>query len=280
MKRYPYPFPGMNPYLEHRVLWEPVHTRLAVAIANQLQPLLEPRYVASVEERVFVEGPRERKPDVWIEGTEEQKKRAGSSGPAVHGDTAVILEIPELEVHERRIEILDTYDKMKLVAAIELVSPSNKNPGPGRKSYLKKQKQILSRECHLIEIDLIRNGTHVMSLPSWRLNEVEPFDYLVCVNRWPDRHKFELYPRSLRDRLPIVKIPLVAPDKDVPLDVQAAVEEIYHEARFGIRLRYDKPCVPPLSEVDQAWAYEMLEKAGIREKAKKTRDTNGKKKKK
>ena len=33
-----YPFPGMDPYLEHPVLWESVHTRLIVAIANQLQP--------------------------------------------------------------------------------------------------------------------------------------------------------------------------------------------------------------------------------------------------
>jgi hypothetical protein len=38
------PFPGMDPYLEHRVLWESLHARLIVAIANQLQPKLDPRY--------------------------------------------------------------------------------------------------------------------------------------------------------------------------------------------------------------------------------------------
>ena len=59
------PFPGMDPYLEHPAIWEGVHARLVVAIANQLQPRLDPRYVTSVEERVFIEGPQQRIPDVW-----------------------------------------------------------------------------------------------------------------------------------------------------------------------------------------------------------------------
>jgi len=37
-----YAFPGMDPYLEHPALWEGVHARLIVAIANQLQPKLNP----------------------------------------------------------------------------------------------------------------------------------------------------------------------------------------------------------------------------------------------
>jgi Protein of unknown function (DUF4058) len=72
---------------------------------------------------------------------------------------------------------------------------------------------------------------------------------------------------------------LAAPDTDVPLDLQSAFEEVYHKARFGIRLRYDKPCVPPLPAAEQQWAYEQLEKAGIRAKTKKGRSANGKKKK-
>jgi hypothetical protein len=51
------PFPGMDPYLEHPILWPSVHMRLIVALANQLGPRIRPHYVASVEERVFIEGP-------------------------------------------------------------------------------------------------------------------------------------------------------------------------------------------------------------------------------
>src|SRR5438132_6925393 len=99
------PFPGMDPYLEHPVLWEGVHARLIVALANQLQPKLDPRYVTSVEERVFIEGPQRRIPDVWI-----QKSAGNGGGLAIanaESDTAVIVEVEDLEIHETRVEILD-----------------------------------------------------------------------------------------------------------------------------------------------------------------------------
>src|ERR1700678_1548030 len=50
-------FPGMDPYLEDPQLWTGVHTSLIVYIRDFLQPLLRPRYVAAIEERVYLEGP-------------------------------------------------------------------------------------------------------------------------------------------------------------------------------------------------------------------------------
>jgi len=251
------PFPGMDPYLEHPVIWEGVHARLVVAIANQLQPLLDPRYVASVEERVFIEGPQLRIPDVWIERNTEQD----SNGPrtaAPHGsgdvDTAVVVQIDELEVHQKRVEILDAYNNMKLVTLIELLSPTNKRPGPGRESYVAKQQQVLEGDCHLAEIDLLRDGQRVLSIPSWRLEEFRPFDYMVCVSRWPHRQRFEIYASQLQQRLPRIAVPLVAPDPDIKLDIQKTVEQVYVEGRYARRLRYDEPCQPPLDDELQQWA--------------------------
>jgi hypothetical protein len=277
MKRLPYPFPGMNPYLEHPILWEPTHARLVIAMANQIQPQLDPRYIASIEERVYVEAPRRRKPDVWVERTADEG--AIATVPQLEADTALIVQIDGLEIKQRRIEVLDSYDDMKVVTAIELVSPSNKVPGEARESYEAKQDELLSRDCHFVEIDLIRRGTHVMNIPEWRVAQLDSFDYLCCVSRWPRRNRYELYSCRLCDRLPRIRVPLIAPDPDVILDLQAALEQIYHEARFGVRLRYDKPCVPRLPDADQEWAYDQLEKAGIREKAKKPRPANGKGKK-
>jgi hypothetical protein len=248
------PFPGMDPYLEHPVLWESVHARLIPAFANQLQPLLDPRYVASIEERVFVEGPQRRIPDVWIQKTENQG--GGTALAEAAADTAVILEVEDLEIHQKRIEILDTYNNLKLVALIELVSPTNKSTGPGRDSYLAKQQETLARGCHLVEIDLLRRGRHVLSIPKWRAQELRPYEYLVCVSRWPWRNRFELYARRLRERLPRIKIPLAEPDADVPLDIQTAFEQISWEGRYIRRVRYDKPCEPPLAPADQQWANE------------------------
>jgi hypothetical protein len=212
------PFPGMDPYLEHPVLWESVHARLIAITANQLQPNLDPRYIASIEERL----------------------------------------LEDLDIHETRVEILDAYNAMKLVALIEVVNPTNKAAGPGRASYVAKQRETLARDCHLIEIDLLRGGRHVVSLQEWRVKPLKPFDSLCCVSRWPLRNRYELYPRRLRERLPHVSIPLSDDDPDVMLDLQAALEQVYVEGRYARRIRYDDPCDPALAAEDQAWATDRI----------------------
>lgn len=248
------PFPGMDPYLEHSLLWPGVHIQLMVTIANQLQPLIRPRYVASLEERVFIEGPpRQIIPDVLVK---ESGMTGGMVASTLATDAPVLLEVDQPEIREAFVEILDLYNNQKLVTLIEVVSPSNKTKGPGRRSFLKKQRAMLKRDCHLVEIDLLRRGKHVLSIPASSLTRIEPFDYLTCVNRWPDRNPFELYPRKLCDRLPRVRIPLVAPDADVSLDLQTVLETVYQNGGYMLRIRYDEPCDPPLEPADQQWANE------------------------
>lgn len=51
----PSPFPGMNPYLESPAVWSSFHTRLLVAIADTLAPVLRPNYYIVVETRTYKE---------------------------------------------------------------------------------------------------------------------------------------------------------------------------------------------------------------------------------
>ncbi len=156
------PFPGMDPYLEHPALWPGVHNGLIAALAAQLQPLLMPRYVAAIEQRVYIEGTRrQRVPDVHVE-----KVTNGAGGTAVAQaviDTPLVLEIDPLEIDEWIIQVLDRYRDMKVVTVIKVVSPANKSSGPGRRSYRRKQREVRASECHLVEIDLVRRGRHVLS---------------------------------------------------------------------------------------------------------------------
>lgn len=249
------PFTGMDPYLEHTALWPGVHNWLIVALANQLQPRIAPRYIASIEQRVYLERPEQQRiPDITV-----QKVRDGGAALALaEVDAAVILDVPEWEVRESFVEILDRYNDMRLVTLLEVVSPANKEAGPGREAYLAKQRETRARECHLVEIDLLRRGRHALSVPEEDAARLRPYDYLVCVNRWTRRTRYELYPRRLRERLPRIALPLAEPDPDVPLDVQAALEQVYWEGRYMLRLRYDQPCEPPLDPDDQRWADERL----------------------
>lgn len=256
-------FPGMDPYLEAGGVWPGFHNRLVVYIADRLQPLLRPRYIAAVEERVYLAGPdREIIRDVWLRRVEPA--RPGAAGTALaSADVPYIVEVPELEVHESYLTILDRQSGLGVVTVLEVVSPANKYPGPGRASYLAKQEEVRSSEAHLVEIDLLRTGNHVLSVPEWRAREIAPYEYLVCVNRdRGKRDRFELYPWILRERIPSVGIPLADTDPDVALELQDVVRQAYDAGSYRERLRYEAPCRPALSSEDQLWADEILQRSG------------------
>jgi hypothetical protein len=86
------------------------------------------------------------------------------------------------------------------------------------------------------------------------IKPARPFEYLISVNRWPARNRFELYPCRLRDPLPTIGVPLADPDPDASLALQGALKRVYTAAGYELRALYDEPCKLPLSPEDQAWA--------------------------
>src|SRR5262249_17961046 len=123
-------------------------------------------------------------------------------------------------------------------------------------TYKAQQRRTLVSDCHLVEIDLLRCGRHVLSIPEWRLIEFQPYASLVCVSRSDQRNRFELYPRRLPERLPRIRVPLVDSDWAVPLGIEGALEHVWNTGSYLLRVRYDEPCEPPLSAQDQQWANE------------------------
>lgn len=228
-------FPGMDPYLETPRLWSGVHGRMTVYIADALTPRLRPRYVAAIEERVYVEGPdQETRSDVLM------------------GQT---IRAPIEPVHEGYVAILDLHMGQRVVTVIGVLSPTNKYAGPGRESYRAKQREVLAGDVNLVEIDLLRLGPHVLAVPEVAARERGTYDYLTCVNRAEGlRDAYELYPRRLGERLPRIRIPLADGDPDVALDVQAVLAQTYDAGSYRDRIDYIRPCEPPLNPDDRAWA--------------------------
>lgn len=260
----PYHLPGMDPYLEDPRVWPGVHSRLIVYIADVLQPQIGPRYVAAVEERVFVEGPqREIVPDVAVKHARIERPRAGAPSALLEVDEPVLVRVETLEIRETYIEILDRQTANRVVTVIEVTSPANKSAGPGRVSYQAKQQEVLASQAHLVEIDLLRAGTHVLAVDRGAAQAQGNYDYLACVSRAkPPRDLFELYPRTIRERLPRVRVPLAEGDADVALDVQAVLEQTYERGSYAARLDYARPAMPGLSGADEAW---LRERVGARQ---------------
>jgi hypothetical protein len=253
-------FPGMDPYLESPTVWSGLHNSLIVYVRDQLRPMLRPKYVARTDERVFVEGPRrEIIPDVLVKRGPKSKSRTA----VMDADEPVIVRVAQMEVREAFVEIRDRETGQNIVTIIELVSPWNKVPGAGRESYKTKQQEVLASQTHLVEIDLLRYGNHVLAVPEREVGDCRPYDYLACVNRaTPPRDEFELYPRRLREPLPRIKIPLADDDADVVLDVQAALAQACEMGDYLEHLRYHEGCQPPLTPDDQAWAAELIGRSG------------------
>lgn len=262
----PSPFPGMDPYLEEPALWPGVHQRLITYASDVMEPALRPRYHALIGERIYlVEPPQSIYPDIVLVQRTTPSEPWGGGGVAVADvDAPVLLEIPPQEMREVFIEIVYTTNG-EVVTVIEVLSPSNKTPGEGRDLYLRKQRQLLSSPVHLVEIDLLRSGSHALTIPQHALaNLGKPWHSLVCVSRAPRRYRFELYPASLRRRLPRIAVPLHAPDPDIALDLQAIFTRGYDNGGYEDFIDYRREPAVPLPPDDAAWADALLREQGRR----------------
>lgn len=258
----PSPFPGMDPYLEG-LLWPDVHHALASQIRRQIGSQLPSRYVASIETQVVIDrGARADLgvfyPDVSVlhrpppapvvheVGTDYAAHPAPAARPAAPiTPPSQWLPIATREARLASVEIRDASSN-RLVAIIEILSPVNKRE-PGLKNYRHKRDRLIVDGMHLLEIDLLRRGTRVESDPL-----VAGCDYVITLIRaWAAM--MEVWPVGLQESLPVVPVPLLSPDPDVPIDLQAAVAAFYDEAAYDLSIDYSQDPPPPLRPQDQDW---------------------------
>jgi hypothetical protein len=75
----------------------------------------------------------------------------------------------------------------------------------------------------------------------------------------------EVWPIPLNARLPIIPVPVLEPDPDVPLDLGAAVASVYERGAYARKIDYHQPPpAPPLSTEEAAWVDALLSEKGIR----------------
>ena len=271
----PSPFPGMDPYVERPARWADFHASLIIYIRENLQPELRPRYVARVDERVYLEPiDRLRSPDVFI--TEQAwsdrlpwDDPGGGVAIAVRESEVAIAEpewVTETEVDEVRepyISICDP-DGHEVITIIELLSPWNKTAGQGLAEYRIKQHETLNSSTNLVEIDLLRRGARVVAAPPALVAEKGPADYLVSIRRSARPGGYEIHRRTVRDALPNFPLPLRPNDADVILDLASAFTRTYDAGAYDLIVDYASDPEPPLSRHDAVWADALLREKGLR----------------
>jgi hypothetical protein len=127
-----------------------------------------------------------------------------------------------------------------------------KQPGRIRDHYLKQRTTWLDSGISLVEIDLLRGGERT-PLPG-----VPDGDYRVVIGRGIESgSKFEVWPVRLRDRLPVIPIPLRPGGAEIALDLQQVLHDVYDSAHYGDHVYHYSPDVP-LSPDDAAWAAQFV----------------------
>lgn len=262
----PTPFPGMDPYLERRGLWEEVHTDLITRIRQFLTPRLRPKYRVAIEQRTYLSlftpgGDLIGKPDVMVA---TPQRGAGATAvvtaPAsvladVIADEPLVGELPQAEeVIERYLEIRDTATH-DVITAIEILSPTNKQGGEGRRQYEQKRLNILASATSLVEIDLLRGGEpFAMRLAG---HEPPPSHYRIVVSRSWQRPRADLYLFNLPQPIPSFPIPLRMGETEPVVPLNQLLHELYDQSGYDLAINYAATPPPPLSAEDRVWIAEQ-----------------------
>jgi hypothetical protein len=149
-----------HPPLENYATWEGVHGAWPATIAYRLNAILPPQYRCDVKVHLgtLIE--------VDAAGFERDDRAAQTGVPATGAgpewdaeSPTLLLETEELTPAECEVRVYDSTRAQRLVAAIELVSPSNKDRPQCRKAFVDKCHAMLQQDVCVVIVDIVTSYT-------------------------------------------------------------------------------------------------------------------------
>ncbi len=261
----------MDPYLQRR--WGDIHSKLTAFIGETLMPDLPAGLRARTEERVLLEDDEGEplnqwyRPDVSIVTARPFPADGAATLPeaSLDADAGAVVEVelpPEPEV-ERWVQIIDVTAGNRVITAIEVLSPHNKESEPLNRMYSRKLNDYARGNVSVVEIDLLLGSRRRLAVRRERLPRGRRTPYVIAVRRAPIVERWARYPISVRAPIPPVRIPLRPTDTDVTLELQPLLRRVY-QAGGHDDIDYRRDPEPALPHADAAWADEFLRAAGRR----------------
>lgn len=228
-----------HPPLIDQTSWDVVHGQWPAMIVMQLNARLPPRFVAG--------------PLVHLGSEIEVDVASFDSMPIECSDTnpdgwqlaepSIAVETELLRVDDYEVQVFDTKHNRRLVAVIEIVSPSNKDRAESRQVFASKCEALLRRGVSVAIVDLVTSKqfnlyAEMLELVGQRdpsLGTIPPAIYAVACRWVPRGHKRVLegwsFPLKLGRPLPTLPIWL-ADQLAVPLDLEASYEDTCRALRI------------------------------------------------
>lgn len=238
-----------RPPLADVTTWEGIHGGWPMVIVQQLGKKLPPRYVAAphVHSGSYVEI------DVATYDTADAGSQPGRGDQANGGvatavwapsrpTLAVETELPDADEYE--VRVFDTRRGRRLVAAVELVSPANKDRPEHRRLFVAKCAALLQQGVAVSVVDVVTvrdfnlyaDLLDLLGQSDPSLGSRPPGLYAVsCRRRVADQKRLlESWYDPLAVGQPLPTLPLwLADSLAVPLDLEASYEQTCRDLRIA-----------------------------------------------
>ncbi|MFO0960691.1 MAG: DUF4058 family protein [Isosphaeraceae bacterium] len=235
-----------RPSLGRRSSWEAVHGGWPMLIVLKLLPSLPPGFVA--EPRFHLGSAIEI--DVATLDADEQPNDLPdpSDGGIATATAAYVPPLPTLSV-ETDLPDADVYEvrvykqagDRRLVAAIELVSPANKDRPQHRRAFVAKCAALLQRRVSVTVVDpitirsanLYRDLLELVGVPTPETRPPTLYAVSCRVAERNDRWQLEAWESPLEIGQPLPTLPLwLADDRAIPLDLEASYQDTCRALRI------------------------------------------------
>ena len=235
-----------RPPLNQQSSWEEVHGGWPMVIVQQLGKLLPSQYVAAP--RVHLGSQAEIDVAAYDRGERRMGQDENSGGVA----TAVwapakptsVIETEMADFDEYEVRIYDAQRGRQLVAAIEIISPGNKDRPESRRQFVAKCAELLRKHVSVVMVDLVtaRDFNLYDEMLEWigqkpqALNDIHQSIYAVscCWRPHGLKRRLESWNHPLAVGSPLPTLPLwLSDDLAIPLDLEASYEQTCRDLRIA-----------------------------------------------
>ena len=217
-----------RPPMSNIASWEEVHGMWPSIIAIRLNDLLPPDFRSGVKIHLgsLVEV------DV---GTFERENAGQVDAPTL------LLDTDELTPPEYEVRVYDVSESRRLVAAVEIVSPRNKDRADARDAFVSKCHALLQEQVCVVIVDPVTvRGANLYADLARRIGTAPPATadasiYAVCCRPLTGggRHRVEAWEHALAVNAPLPTLPLwISESRYVPLEL----ERTYEDTCRGLRI--------------------------------------------
>jgi hypothetical protein len=223
-----------HPPVSERRTWEGFHGLWAGALVQKLnEDVLGDEFHADMQVHI---GSRFEVDVATLAEAHREDARNGTVSAPAWAPPATALVLPTVFPDDIEVQVLSTTTGATLVAAIELVSPANKDRDETRLAFAAKCVAYLTRGIGLIVVDLVTNRLANLHNETMRLLGqggafLLPQASIYAVAYRPGRtaagDRIEVWPQALTLGQPLPLLPLALRNAEtVPVDL----EETYNEA--------------------------------------------------